>query len=63
MTMYERNDSNLNASAPLAVVWESALGMAAEGLIEFLQTLNDELDTQPEPTHRPPSAGFQFASR
>ncbi len=38
-------DSSPLSSTPLSSVWHSVLGSAAESLIDFLQTLNDELDT------------------
>lgn len=48
MTMSERVHSTAITPTPLSTVWQSTLGLAAEGLIDFLQTLNDEFDTQPE---------------
>jgi len=50
--MTEVFDSSFHKSTPLSAVWRSVLGSAAEGLIDFLQTLNDEFDTQPERTHQ-----------
>ncbi len=48
MTTSEGFDSSCCKSTPLSVVWQSVLGSSTEGLIDFLQTLNDEWDTQPE---------------
>lgn len=52
MTTTEGFDSLFHKATPLSAVWRSVLGSAAEGLIDFLQTLNDEFDTQPERTHK-----------
>ncbi len=48
MTTTALFDSQSNTSTPLTAVWQIALGSAAENLLDFLQALNDEFDTQTE---------------
>ncbi len=51
MTTNEGSNSTVHVSMSLTAAWQVALGSAAEGLIDFLQSLNDEFDTQPERNH------------